>query len=247
MKHISIERLKEYAILASIPSLRPNLKRVQSEGLETLLDYRRLGMLVAALRYSASIKGDVIEFGSFRGGSAGLMLQYLPSDKRIHVCDSFEGMPDVVEEDNFHRKGDFSDTTAERVERGLRSLSSNFQLHIGFFKQTLQVMEKNTDLTFSFAHIDVDLYESVKEALEFCYSRMGHGSVIIFDDYGAPTCLGAKQAVDEFFSDKREEIVPLSEPAHGCIVGGGDAFRKLGKHLGPLTFLQVMRDWIFTK
>lgn len=46
-------------------------------GLEALLDYQRLGMLLAAVSHTSDIEGDVIEFGTFRGGSDGLMIQNL--------------------------------------------------------------------------------------------------------------------------------------------------------------------------
>ena len=39
---------------------------------------------------------------------------------------------------------------------------------------------------------------------------------MIFDDYGFPTCPGARQAVDEFFADKRE--VPFVLPTGQAVV-----------------------------
>lgn len=32
---------------------------------------------------------------------------------------------------------------------------------------------------------------------------------MVFDDYGFPTCPGARKAVDEFFADKRETPIVL--------------------------------------
>lgn len=39
---------------------------------------------------------------------------------------------------------------------------------------------------------------------------------MLFDDYGFPTCPGARQAVDEFFDDKPE--TPLVLPTKQAIV-----------------------------
>jgi O-methyltransferase len=209
-------RLKDAGVWLNFPRLRGQLHRARGAGLETLLDYPRLAILVAALRATADIPGDVFEFGTFRGGSAGVISQNLPHGKRLHVCDSFEGMPDVSPEDNFHQAGDFSDTGVGRVSAGLARLGADFD-----------GLSENGPARISFAHIDVDLYQSVIDCLEFSYPRMASGAVIILDDYGAPTCLGAKQAADEFFTGKPETIVRLSEPAYGCIVGGGNAFDLL--------------------
>lgn len=41
------------------------------------------------------------------------------------------------------------------------------------------------------------------------YTRLNPGGVLIFDDYGFPTCPGAKRAVDEFFAAVPEHSVYL--------------------------------------
>src|SRR5206468_2009973 len=61
--------------------------------------------------------------------------------------------------------------------------------------------------SIAFAHVDVDLYSSVMSCCEFIYPRLSLGGCMVFDDYGYPTCPGARQAVDEFFIEKPE--VPL--------------------------------------
>ncbi len=203
-------------------------------------------MLIAAVRRTSSLSGDVIEFGTYRGGSAGVILQELDSDKTLHVCDSFEGMPDVASEDNFHKKGDFAGTDASTVEAGFRSLGTKFKMHVGFFQDTIKALSKD-DIRFSFAHIDVDLYESVRDCLEFCYPRMSPGGIIILDDYGAPTCLGAKQAANEFFETRIEEITPLSQPSYGVVVGGGNAFEALTAECGLPAGARLIRERIFIR
>ena len=50
----------------------------------------------------------------------------------------------------------------------------------------------------------MDIYSSVYSSTEYFYTRMAHGGIIIFDDYGFKTCPGAKQAVDLFFESKPE-------------------------------------------
>lgn len=239
------QRLKDLAVFTSFPNLRRDVHRSRALGLETLLDYKRLGMLRAAISYTSDIEGDVIEFGTFRGGSAGVIIQNLGEDKKLHVCDSFVGMPDVSSEDNFHQKGDFAGTNVHKVNRGLSSLSPRFEIHEGFFDQTIKQLEDRIPFKISFAHIDVDLYESVLACLAFCYPRMSDGGIIIFDDYGAKTCLGAKKAVDEFFAHKIETVVSLSQPAHGCIIGGGNAFEELLSQWGYPTKLRILQKHVF--
>jgi O-methyltransferase len=66
------------------------------------------------------------------------------------------------------------------------------------------------DRRFCFAHIDLDLYQGVKDAVAFVYPRMPRGGLIVFDDYGFASCPGARKAVDEFFADKPERPLALS-------------------------------------
>jgi O-methyltransferase len=63
---------------------------------------------------------------------------------------------------------------------------------------------------FRLVHIDVDLYETTREALEFFYPRIVRGGVILCDDYGMISCPGARKAMDEFFADKPEAVIEVT-------------------------------------
>ena len=56
---------------------------------------------------------------------------------------------------------------------------------------------KNKHETISFLRLDTDFYESTKVELDYLFSKVIKGGVIILDDYGAFT--GVKKATDEFF------------------------------------------------
>jgi len=213
---MTLPPLRDLATIIGAPRLRHMVRRARAKGLDTLLDYQRLALLMSAVGHCKTLTGDVIEFGSYRGGSAAVIGQVLRgSGKTLHVCDSFQGLPAPSDKDNYHQAGDFNDTSAERVMIGLEQLGVSAVMHVGFFKDVLSSMG---DLRFAFAHIDVDLYESVTECLEYCYPRMTAGGIMIFDDYGEPTCVGAKSAVDEFFANRLEKVTRLSWPAHGVQV-----------------------------
>ena len=65
-------------------------------------------------------------------------------------------------------------------------------------------------LTFSFVHIDVDLYQPTLDSIAFFYERLNKGGIMICDDYGFITCPGAKKAMDDFFRDKTEPVIMLT-------------------------------------
>jgi O-methyltransferase len=226
--------IRELATVLGCPGLRRMVQRGHAVGLETLLDYQRLAILAAAVRTCLRLPGDMIELGSYRGGSAAVIGQVLEgTDKTLHILDTFEGLPAPSVHDNYHLQGDFADTCAEDVRRGVRLLSIPVEVHVGLFDETLPLLSNRL---FSFAHIDVDLYDSIKQCLEFCYPRMLHRGIIIIDDYGAPTCLGAKKAVDEFFLDRLEKPVLTSKPACAVCMGS--------KGTGLADLLRRRAGWI---
>jgi hypothetical protein len=74
----------------------------------------------------------------------------------------------------------------------------------GFFNQSLSIIDDTTK--YCFAHVDCDAYTSHLDCLNYVYQRMSKSGCIIFDDYDKKPWPGATKAVDEFFSDKPEEI-----------------------------------------
>lgn len=87
------------------------------------------------------------------------------------------------------------------------------------------------DRKFSFVHIDVDLAEPTLASLAFFYPRMQAGGIIVCDDYGISTCVGATRAIDEFLTDKPERMVSLPDGG-GFLIAGvvtGDSARLENK------------------
>ncbi len=167
----------------------------------TLLDIRRCYILYQLTRHVRCLEGDAPEIGVYRGGTAKLIFVTLSDvPKTLHLFDTFSGMPDTDCHKDLHRKGDFSDTSLERVKAFL-SDCPNVQLYPGLFPETAADIVHRR---FCLVHIDVDIYKSVKDCCAFFYDRMTRGGIMIFDDYGFITCPGAKLAVDEFFADKPE-------------------------------------------
>ena len=69
---------------------------------------------------------------------------------------------------------------------------------------------------FALIHIDLDLYEPTRNALEFGWEKLSDGGSLICDDYGFITCPGATRAVDEFLINHAN--VQISVLAVGGIV-----------------------------
>lgn len=59
---------------------------------------------------------------------------------------------------------------------------------------------------FRFCHIDVDVYQSSKDIMEWIWSKLVVGGMILFDDYGMYQCDGITKLVNEE-RNKQDRIV----------------------------------------
>lgn len=171
--------------------------------MKTLLDDPRKQRLALYTKISNFLQGNIAEVGVYQGGSAEIISKNKNKQKKFYLFDTFEGMPKTDKVDQ-HKEKDFNDTSYENICNAFKSYQNVF-VYKGIFPQkhwNIVVNEK-----FSLVHLDVDIYKSYKDCLNFFYPKMVVGGLIIMDDYNAPSCLGAKLAVDEFIKNKPEKLV----------------------------------------
>ena len=59
-------------------------------------------------------------------------------------------------------------------------------------------------------HLDVDLYNSYKNCLDFFYPLLVNGGIITFDEYDNTKWTGAKVAIDEFLKKRQQKLLETS-------------------------------------
>jgi predicted O-methyltransferase YrrM len=159
--------------------------------------------LMLALSAVSKIPGDIAEVGAYRGASAKLLAWVAPQ-RVLHVFDTFEGLPEPGEKDckQFHR-GQYRASEAE-----LREYldGCNVRIYKGLFPGTASTLANQS---FAFVHLDADLYQSIKDGLEFFYPRMEKGGIILVHDF-APRHEGVYRAVQEFFHERPEPVMELT-------------------------------------
>lgn len=186
------------------PWLMPEWKkRLRADDLRSLLPLQAKYVFYTLVDDAVGrSQGQLAECGVYKGGTAKILAERV-SDRPIHLFDTFAGMPETDPVRDWHKAGDFADTSVESVRQYL-SDHQNVTCVPGFVPDTLDVVQ---DCRFAFVHIDLDIYPAIKSACEFFYSRMASGGIILFDDYGYPSCPGARLAIDEFFADKPEVVM----------------------------------------
>jgi len=184
-------------------------------------DTVRRDMLILLLRkmLERHVPGDMAELGVYRGNTARLIHHYVP-ERTLHLFDTFSGFDERDVGQERQKTGlatdqkAFSDTSIELVLRNVQKLNENVEVHPGFFPQS--VPAALTQRTFSFVHLDADLYDPTMAGLEFFYPRMAKGGILVVHDYNSWP--GARKAVQDFFSDKPEIPIPMPDKSGSAVI-----------------------------
>jgi O-methyltransferase len=178
----------------------------------TLADRKRLYILWQFCKKAELLTGDIAECGVYKGGTALLLAKAKTDEKKLYLFDTFSGMPEADPSKDDHVAGDLNDTSLETVKMLFKE-QKNISFRPGFFPDTAKGLENEF---FCLVHCDMDIYSSIMDCCIFFYPRLVNGGMIIFDDYGAASCPGAKEAVNDFC--KKEGIYELYLPTGQAIV-----------------------------
>ncbi|WP_321900022.1 TylF/MycF/NovP-related O-methyltransferase [Paraburkholderia heleia] len=163
-----------------------------------------------------NISGDFAELGVFKGNSAQFLAAIARRlDRTTYLLDTFEGF-DVkdLSENESQLNGAFADTSLDAVRAKVGDDQTVFIK--GRFPDTAPQLPAAG--TYSLVHIDCDLGEPMAAGLHYFYPRVQPGGFIIMHDYNSLYWDGAEMAIDKFFADKPESIVPLPDLCGSVVV-----------------------------
>ena len=188
---------------------------VNSEWAYRLLYFRNLFELIQ------DVEGDVLECGVGGGYSLAMFMVLTRTYKRRHIIgfDSFNGLPEPVAQDLDNpkavaRKGALS-SPESIVWNNLKNAGLDdtdvITVVKGWFAQSLPKYRG----TIALLHLDADLYESTKVALENLWPQVAVGGIVALDEYQKVEMWpGEKQAVDEYFA-KHSGVKMCKDPIVG--------------------------------
>ena len=134
----------------------------------------RSELLALGLASARPTPGLICEFGVYKGETIN-QIAGLVAPRRVFGFDSFEGLPEDWRPG--FPKARFSLLGAPP------DVLENVELLKGRFDTTLPAFLARHEERFAFVHVDCDLYSSTKTVLELAASRIGAGTVIVFDEY----------------------------------------------------------------
>jgi O-methyltransferase len=167
------------------------------------IDERELRIILRELEtvIMSDVKGDIVEFGCFIGTTSVPMgKRLMTTDKRLHVYDSFKGLPEKTREDSspigeMFKPGELFASKKELIKNFKQAGVPLPRITKGWFSdvQQDQVPDK-----IAFAYLDGDYYASIKDPLSLITPHLEPGACIVVDDYMNEQLPGAALAVDEW-------------------------------------------------
>ena len=126
----------------------------------------------------------------------GLALERFGLRRHLYLADTFAGVVKAGPRDDYYKGGEHADTTLELVEEFLNNLRlTEYTVLSGIFpEESAHLVESDA---IALCHIDVDVYQSAKDVVDWVWPRMPVGGIIVYDDYGFYGCEGVTALVNE--------------------------------------------------
>ena len=203
----------------------------------TMVDRHRISELAESLQliYSKNLSGDIVECGTWRGGLAALVLDFIIKnkiEKKLWIYDTFQGMtePSTLDGEKAYNEyqskkienldyANWCRATLDIVKSTLCQVDNNFDSYckfiVGKVEDTLN-LNQNIPKEISLLRLDTDWYESTKIELQNLYPRVVEGGVIIIDDYS--TWEGSKLATDEYLASLNQRSFKKILSSNGSLI-----------------------------
>lgn len=207
------------------------------------------GLILAEILMSVVCEGDVVECGCFAGGSsAKLSIVAKLTNRRLHIYDSFEGLPEVDDYNlrDCHARRNSSWMTPWKAGRYASRLDE-VQEHVrrfgnidvctwtkGWFRDTLTAEDLPSQLAMAF--VDVDIASSARDCLMSLRPRLHKKGVYVSHD------VAFIKVMQGFYDPDLWANVLKSAPP--VVFGAGFGMGDLAPHVGFAVKGEVSADYI---
>jgi|SRR6185503_7285078 len=185
-----------------------------------------LVMAMKILETPPEVKGDVVECGTWKGGSAvNLSLVCRITGRQLHIYDSFEGLPAGEPGDreaHVYQPGDYCGTLEEVKRNIARCGAPECCVYVkGWFKDTLPQMSSPVLLAF----LDVDLEASLHVCVRYLWPHLVEKGYIFIDE-----CVGVDYCALFFSETYWQRYFNRTPPG---LIGAGTGLALGEYYFGP--------------
>ena len=167
----------------------------------------QLKYILSNLASVIRLPGDVVELGCNVGVTSSYLQRLIKAagvDKRLHVYDSFEGLPPKTAEDGATPCDEgASAVSVEMFHKTFEDAGVELPIiNKGFFGD---IADEKYPEKICFAFFDGDFYGSIMDSFKKIYDKMVPGGIILIHDYAWLAFPGVCKACDDFLADKPEK------------------------------------------
>lgn len=168
------------------------------------MDMARLWSIVLNVKQALTrTPGSLAEIGVYHGQCSAVLSHYARlHGRRMYLCDTFQGFAEVQYEVEMSegKIAAFKDASLEKTQSVVGDYEGNRWI-VGMFPQS--ITEEMREESFAFVSIDCDIYDPIRDGLDFFWPRLCPGGSIFVHDYSSGHWPGATRAVDEFCARER--------------------------------------------
>lgn len=182
-------------------------RRARARATSMISDHK-LFNLIQYVKNTAGVEGEVVEFGTFNGGSSAMIVEAVNhyGVKPVALFDSYEGIPASKYGLDYRWTGAFSNNSYAQVRDAFKDCPHVRIIRGNFVKTHTEIAGR-----VSFCHIAVDTLEAAKTLLEAMWPRLSPGGIIAVDDYGSfPNAIPLTVECDVFCREHPEAFAFLS-------------------------------------
>lgn len=168
-----------------------------------------------AMKFSNCSEYNFVECGVGDGVTAFFALKEITENEKIsnnftmHLYDSWSEMKkEILLKNELINEGKYSNLDIDLTKSNLKEFKDKLVFHKGYIPESFSKMPQSPK-EIIYLHIDLNSAIPTKATLEFFFTKLIHGGIILFDDYAWDGYEDTKYVIDEFFSDKEGILLKL--------------------------------------
>lgn len=129
--------------------------------------------------------------------------------RSFFLFDTFSGIPGTNLTDQEKRaglEGRLADVSVAEVRDRLAAWHDQVRIVQGDVFETLKTTETGP---LAFVHLDLNAAAPTEFALQYSWSRLVRGGMLVFDDYGWAGLEEQRKVIDRFFEGKKDGLIAL--------------------------------------
>ncbi len=169
----------------------------------------RLHTLAWAATHCATLEGDFVECGVYRGFSSAVLVDFLDFgriERTFYLYDTFLGIPERFREGSPAPEDSYEDEGLVDKVRERFAAYPNVRVVQGVVPDCF---DDACPERVAFLHLDLNSYKAEVGALEVLFDRVTPGGMIVLDDYGWEWYRAQKVAEDAFMKARGYSVLEL--------------------------------------